>query len=378
MSISTTVLDGAEAIRTLEREWQALVREDATSMCGLDGTNGPIWFGALQSAFAPAREARVIVARHKGDVVGMLPLVSDGTGSGCRRLRTATELYSGRCGLLLREPDPSVLQAMLRAVSHAYGQWSSLGTMIVDRSLTAVLFDRALPELGITAVHLEGWQSPWFPLSGDAHEFNCGVSKGLRQTIRTGQNRLKSQGRLTFLDIEGDQMAGPAVDAILAIERRSWKHDAGTAITCHPEQEAFYRALFPRALRAGMLYGQLLQLDGDSIAYNFGLVHQGVYSCLKHSQTLDQTAASPSQVITAHLIDALRARGVTRFDYMGKVEPHKMRWSPETATYGRHPVRIFSSSLCGRAGLAMHRLKDRLRLLRRLAPEPSVDIGAGD
>lgn len=373
MSTQVNVLDGEAALTALASEWPKLIREDAHELTGLDATNGPIWFDALRSAFAPARDARVVVVREQGELAGLLPLIRDGQGYGCQALRTASELYAGRSGFMLRRDDPKLLAALLGGVTKAFGRWQTLSTMVVVDGASARLLAQVLPTLGMQALHFPGWPSPWFELQDEAKAFDVGVSKSLRQTIRTATNKLRTQGSLSVTSIEDEGLAEAALADIFAIDSQSWKQQAGTAITCHAEQQAFYRALFPQALRDGLLYGQILRLDGAPIAFNFGLVSQGVYSCLKHSQTLAQQANSPSQVLNSMLIESLRARGVRRYDFMGRVEPHKMRWSSQTSTYMRHPIRIYSDSPCGRVAHGLQRMKDKLRKWRRSTVDSAAE-----
>ena len=195
------------------------------------------------------------------------------------------------------------------------------------------------------------------------------MSKGLKQTVRTSVNKLKTLGSVRYEDIGPHQHPGDLLQAILDIERASWKHEAGSAITCRPEQERFYRNFFESNLGSGLIQGLLMYLDETPVAYNLGLVRAGYYSCLKHSNRQEHQGLSPNQVLNIVLIERLRLQGLTMYDYMGEVEPHKMRWSPETRTYLRTPTLIFSRSPCGVASHCLLRLKQwsRARLGRRAA-----------
>ena len=357
MSVRIEVLADAKKFAALTNDWEALAEECTIPLDGMDATNGPFWFETLSMAFNQVKNARIVVGYEGDEIVGLLPLYAEASRHSCQRLVAPTELYGGRNGFLLKRADPDLLCAMLRGAREAFGSWQSLRTTLVDGSKSARLLQQVVQATGFSSFEGAGSASPYFPILGDQASFNAGISKGLRQTIRTAGNKLRPLGELSFVEFHELEASGRAIDSILAVERQSWKHEAGSAISCVPEQEAFYRALIPRGMANGCVYGQVLMLDGNPIAFNFGLIRSGVYSCLKHSNTNEHQSLSPAQVLNINLIDCLRARGVHVYDYMGKSEPHKLRWSNQTNTYIRRSVWIYNETTCGRFGYVANRVK---------------------
>lgn len=371
MTVDIEILSDPARFDSVAVDWDRLVTENPDAADGLDATSGYRWFCALIQTFDSGQSARIVVLRERGQIIGLLPLVQIGGGL-CKRLAVASELYGGRNGLMLARDEPQLLSALLRGARLAYGPWQSLKMMVVEGSRTARLIAQAAPAIGLRINTLPGWESPYFPLADTQDAFMTGVSKGLKQTIRTSVNKLKGLGEVRYEDIGPAQAPQALLGAILGIEQASWKQAAGTAITCRPEQEAFYRRFFESNLASGLLQGIVMYIDDTPIAYNFGLMQSGYYSCLKHSNRQDQQILSPNQLLNIVLIERLRAKGVRAYDYMGTAEPHKLRWSGQTRTYLRTPTWLFSPSLCGATGHALLSLKSRLRKLRgtRLS-EPS-------
>lgn len=366
MPLSTEVLCDHADLAELAPHWQALVAEAPDGLRGLDATNGPLWFSALARAFPQAREARVVVLREHGEVVGLLPLLAEPAGLGGKRLAPVTSLYSGRGGFLLKQAEPRLLAALLQAASRPFGAWQSMRVTLVRGSTSERLLRAVAPGLGLRLIEEADDASPYFPLLGDEQAFMSGMSKSLRQTLRTASNKFRALGELRA--VEFADLASPevALETILAVDRDSWKQAAGSAITSEPQQAGFYRELFGPALREGLLYGQVLYLGEQPLAYNFGLQAGGVYSCLKISQTAQHEALSPAHLLNLQMINALRRRGVVNYDYMGAVEPHKLRWSDQTGRYGRVQVWIYNHGAQGALGWAMHRMKIGMkRLLTR-------------
>ena len=376
MTVAIDVASDPAQIALLASDWERLVQENPDTADGLDATGGYPWFCALTRTFAPARQARIVVLREAGQVVGLLPLVQEGGGL-CKRLAVASELYGGRNGLMLARQDPALLAALLRGVGQAYGPWQSLKLMVVHGSPTDRLLAQASAATGLSVATARGWESPYFALEASQDAFLAGVSKGLKQTVRTSLNKLKTLGQVRYEDIGPGMDPGVLLQAVLDIERDSWKHAAGSAITCKPEQQQFYQHLFDASLASGLIQGLLMYLDDTPVAYNFGLVRAGYYSCLKHSNRQAHQALSPNQVLNMVLVERLRARGVIQYDYMGAVEPHKMRWSPQTRTYLRTPTWVFGRSPCGVAGHALLRAKRWARARLGRQPAASTDDNAG-
>jgi CelD/BcsL family acetyltransferase involved in cellulose biosynthesis len=378
MSLSTEVLCDHSEVAALAPHWRALVAEAAEDLRGLDATNGPLWFSALARAFPQASTARVVVLREHGEVVGLLPLLTEPARLAGRRLAPVTSLYGGRGGFLLKLAEPRLLAALLQATVRAFGAWQSMRVTLVRGSTSERLLRAVAPGIGLGLIEEEDDESPYFPLRGDEQAFMSGMSKGLKQTLRSATNKLRALGELRAVELASLTSPDAALETILAVDRASWKHTAGSAITSEPRQVGFYRELFAPGLREGLLYGQVLYLGEQPLAYNFGLLSSGVYSCLKISQTAQHEALSPAHVLNLQMINVLRKRGVVMYDYMGKVEPHKLRWSDQTARYGRHPVWIYNHSAQGALGWAMHRMKRGVkRLLTREAAGATGSPPAG-
>lgn len=373
MQLSTEILTDLARLDEVAPQWDALVQEDYATVRGLDATNGFLWFSTLTTVFPEAKGARIVVLRSQGEVVALLPIFSTAGALGAQKLTATTSLYGGRNGFLLKHQNPDLLCALLQGAQEAFGPWQSLRISVIDDSPTSKMLRELCPRLGMRMIDEPGSVSPYFPLLGSAEQFKPGMSKGLKQTLRTATNKFRPLGELRTVDIADPATAGAALETVLAIERASWKHGAGTAITCNPQQEAFYRAFFGPASRAGLLFGQLLYLGDVPLAFNFGMLRSKVYTCLKHSQTTEHQALSPSQLLNATLIDSLRQRGAVMYDFMGKTEPHKLRWSELTGSYQTRPVLIYNSGPFGATGYAWHKMRRTIKHLLGRAAVPGED-----
>ncbi|WP_374661039.1 GNAT family N-acetyltransferase [Inhella sp.] len=351
MNPTVTCLRRSAEFAALAGEWDALVREDAQGFGGLDATAGTVWFEALCESFAQSADAIVLVARNEaGRLLGLLPLVPLSKGRLGVSFGLPTELHGGRCApLLMQDGADQVLMQLLLAARRQLPAWTKLQFTLPDgeplERLQAVRLS-----LGWRGQEVDAGETAGFVLPADVAELQTLIPAKMRQNLRTAANKLaKQQLDFEVREFSQESQAAELLETMLTIERGSWKHEAGSAITCQPQQQAFYRALFPRALRARQLLGLTLVLQGQAIAYVVGMVRDGVFCCLKHSQLQSQDALSPSSLLMQELLHMLVQRGVRRFDWMGLLEAHKLRWSADNLIYRRRTLWIYSPGWRGRA-----------------------------
>ncbi len=92
------------------------------------------------------------------------------------------------------------------------------------------------------------------------------VRKKKRKELKRLANRLAELGTLASrMWASGDDLAAWC-DDFLALERRGWKGEAGSALASHPATEAFFRQALSGAAAAGRLQIRRLDLDGRPIA----------------------------------------------------------------------------------------------------------------
>jgi CelD/BcsL family acetyltransferase involved in cellulose biosynthesis len=357
------IVSEAPAITALAPAWDALVHDAPDPVEGLDATATSAWLAALRRAHLDGRELRLVVARQGPEVLGLLPVVLGPQGPFGRRLSMAALPYCGRAAPMLGAAVEGVWPALLAGLDRACPDWASLDLMVTQGSqahrclqASGALFHAgpAVPDV-----------SPCFPLGPSPEVFWAACSKSTRQLVRTARNKLEASGGMELRLVTTGATALRLIEEVLAIERCSWKHEAGTAITRHPMQEAFYRAWFPVAADAGLLFAAVMHVAGRPVAHNVGMLRDGVYCCLKHSHDQAFDKASPVYPLTAFLIDELMARGAHTFDFMGRSEPHKLRWSPHTRTYARLRARLFRDAFRGRALAAMLRTRSGIEEVLR-------------
>jgi CelD/BcsL family acetyltransferase involved in cellulose biosynthesis len=168
----------------------------------------------------------------------------------------------------------------------------------------------------------------------------------MRWTIRKGERALSEKGRLEYEELSDPASVDKLMHSIHTIERRSWKEQSGTSITAQGKQQAFFEAFAALAAESGMLCGHVLRVDGKPIAYIFGVLDgDSVFLDLKESFDAAYAEYSPGHVLKRFAFQTLIARGVRIYDFMGRCEPYKMRWTDKT--YHRLTVVLFNTTFRG-------------------------------
>lgn len=357
-----SVLSNPSTFRSIRGHWNASAHEANGSMLGVDGTSTFEWFEAIHAAFEHAADMRILVLSSGSECVGLLPCFCPPKEWLWPRLKAPLEVYGGRGGLLLKEFSPELVKAMIAGLSVAFPRWRSFEITLVDRSPSFGAIEGFAHSCGFNLAIGGPQESPYMPLCETAEEFQRAIGKDVRQRVKSSTNKCKAIGGVRLQLFDNELQAEELLALVLDVERKSWKHAAGSAITNNVLQERFYRALFPQAMRSGTLLGVVLFLADAPIAHGFGLLRDGVFCLLKHSHVQAFDDLTPSHLLHSGLFDELRRRGVHTFDFMGGPEKHKLRWSSASACYVRRTLRIFNRSIIGRLSFHGQRIKSRIAM----------------
>jgi hypothetical protein len=165
-------------------------------------------------------------------------------------------------------------------------------------------------------------------------------------------------------------------DEAIAVEARSWKRAAGTAIACDPAKEGFFRRYLGNACTRGEGRVAFMRIDGRVVAMQLAVEWRGRYWLYKIGYDEAYARCSPGTLLMLHALRDAAERGLAGFELMGDSEA----WIADLWTREAHPcvrVRTYPYTLAGLVagvsdGLAWAsgrlRFKDRLREARYALP----------
>jgi CelD/BcsL family acetyltransferase involved in cellulose biosynthesis len=185
---------------------------------------------------------------------------------------------------------------------------------------------RALRAEGFRVYRRGGTSSPYLALPETWEALLRGVSRNLRSQVGARRRRLERAGELRFRTVTGGPELASAIDTLLRLEHSGWKQRQGTSILSDPRSEALYRSFAVGAAERGWLRLQLLELDGEAIAADYGCSFAGTAFLLKTGFEERHASSSPGLVLRAAVLQAAIEEGCRAYDFLGGADGYKLRW----------------------------------------------------
>jgi CelD/BcsL family acetyltransferase involved in cellulose biosynthesis len=320
---------------TLADDWERILAEQAEGISSLGITSSFEWTKVLWRTRLQGQDQPVLVLEDEGQAVGILPLYLSSQplhGLRCRVLASISEIYSGRDGFILSDLQDRNLSTILAYLRREVVGWDAFLFTVVEGSPSAMLASKLLGSGEYRCELLGSRSSPYIVLRESWPEFFGQLPKQLRTNLRAAERRLASCGTPCYEEFVDGSGAAVFLQAVLDIERNSWKELEGTSITANPHQRQVYETLAQVAVERGWFSGHLLRLDGEPVAYIYGLLNRGIFYDLKSSFKLKYREFSPGNLLTRLALERLHARRAVFYDFRGECEAYKMRWTQRTYT----------------------------------------------
>jgi CelD/BcsL family acetyltransferase involved in cellulose biosynthesis len=303
---------------SLAEQWNALALEGGTPFMTHE------WLSAWETAFGAGSCERKTLRDERGALRACTCIVRSGAG----RLTSTTNSHSPDWELLARDELARV--ELARELVAAGASRMQLQGMREDAPGAEALAD-ALADAGYRTVRVPGPFCPWLTLPSTWDELSEGISGSLRSQVRRRRRMLEREGTLRFrvggeanADLERD------LEAFLQIEASGWKGRDGTAILSKPQTARLYREFAHGAAQRGWLRLYFLELDGATVAADFGCAFAGTGYFLKTGFDERHARLSPGLVLRAEVLRASIEEGLTGYDFLGDPDTYKTRWTSAT------------------------------------------------
>lgn len=340
--------------------WSLLSEASRADLSCPDVTASHEWTMALWENLLGEGDAHVIVSYRDGRLSGVLPLYATWRQVHrvpCRVISAYSELYSGRWGFVVAERQD--FEAMVEWLETHISRWEVFQVTLVEGSDSDAWLRQIQRERGYRLEVADTQVSPYIVLDATWETYFASRPKKFRWTVRDAVRRLDARGRVAYRQFGKPEEVNEFMSALVEIERSSWKEEAGTSITMKPQQESFYRSFAQAAAARGWFSGQLLTLDEEAVAYSYGVVYRGVFYDLKESYKSRYREFSPGHVLKASTLGALCRSGIRFYDFMGRCEDYKMRWTDQT--YTRRTYLMYRGKLRGVAAWMSGQLLSRAK-----------------
>lgn len=163
--------------------------------------------------------------------------------------------------------------------------------------------------------------SPTIALGPEWQDPESRLSSRRRSDFRRAERRAAEFGVVSY------EMLAPTVEAFdalfdeaVAVEAKSWKRAAGTAIACDPAKEAFFRAYLRSACARGQGRVAVMRIDGNVMAMQLAVEWAGRYWLYKIGHDEAYGRCSPGTLLMLHALRDAAGRGLAGFELMGEAE----------------------------------------------------------
>jgi CelD/BcsL family acetyltransferase involved in cellulose biosynthesis len=207
--------------------------------------------------------------------------------------------------------------------------------------------------------------SPTIALDESWKDAASRFNSGRRSDFRRAARRAREYGEVSFETLApGPEEFDALFDEAIAVEARSWKREAGTAIAVDRAKENCFRHYFRSACEGGTFRIAFMRIDGKAVAMQMALETLDRYWLFKIGFDETYERCSPGTLLMLHSLGWAAERRLRAFELLGNVEPWIARfWTREC--HDCVCVRVYPFNASGAAAFAADAF---VWLRRRLAP----------
>ena len=229
----------------------------------------------------------------------------------------------------------------------------------------------ALKSRGLVSVR-PATVSPTIALGPEWQDPESRFSSRRRSDFRRAARRAAEFGEVSYEMLAPSPEAFDALfDEAVAVEAKSWKRAAGTAIACDPAKEGFFRAYLRAACARGQGRVAVMRIDGTVVAMQLAVEWAGRYWLYKIGYDEAYARCSPGSLLMLHALRDAAGRGLAGFELMGESEAWIADlWTREARECVR--VRTYPFTPQGLAAGAIDGLAWACARLRRARPRASL------
>jgi CelD/BcsL family acetyltransferase involved in cellulose biosynthesis len=352
---AATIERGFDRLPSLRDEWERLYAERYN-----EPSASFEWTASMVRSHVRPDDGCFLVLLRRGDaVVGVVPLVVRRVvllGVSVAVAMPLSEENNTHSDLLVTAYDADIMRAFVTALTELEARWDCfrMTRLLDDRPLARAL-EQSAADHGLSHLLRDGHPSYILPLPGSLADYLADRGAKFRNTLKRIERKLRAAGELQVREVSSRSELEEGLDAMMRVERSSWKQEHGTSITAVDRQSCFYRELCEASVALGRLHLQWLLVAGQPVAYNLGYLFGGHYHYLKTSYDNALRPLSPATFLRARLIESLIARGVRQMDFSAEPYEWESQWTD--ALRWHQVLSIYSGTVRGRLLATADRLR---------------------
>ena len=152
------------------------------------------------------------------------------------------------------------------------------------------------------------------------------LSRNMRSQIKRKTKNFLAEHPIEFEEVETADVLRDAMAILFSLHEARWqvKQESGS-FNRNPVLKRFYEIFLPRALNNGWLRIFSLRSTDSTIAVQYGLSYEGVFSQVQEGFNPVKHSGA-GNVLRNHVIQQLIEEGHAEYDFLGGFTEHKRRW----------------------------------------------------
>jgi hypothetical protein len=309
--ISTKICQYNDFVAERSEDWARLYEK-----CGRRPDQSATWTESLIAAHEIQRDdIWMLFGEQANQISWLAPCIKESIGRlpfTVRRLRSIGTVYSLHYQILSCLSEEETAEKLLDSLDQPGLKWDEfLFDKLISDSHFAMNIVQLAKARNCRVDEAQGESPPFLKITGTWDEYLAG--------------KLKKAGsvELTFYEESDDW---PAIfDMIEAVEKQSWKREAGTSL--RDFERALYIDLVSQSSEGIRPIVTILTLNENPIAYDLSIVARGFGYCLKTSFSAEQSQLSPGIYLRAQLLKRVFQMGIKEYDFLGDSESYKLQWA---------------------------------------------------
>lgn len=326
--------DGATAVRFEELsfdkalsqyadEWRRLVNDG-----DLNVSMSPEFVHASARSVRRLEQMRVLAATSGGRLIGVVPFYIDRVhmhGVPLLMLSLGSNLIAYHHEIVAPGFEAEMLLALLADPARPWHVFRA--ESLTRGGPTQRALDTVASRVGSESVRYAADASPYLPITQTWTQYLAGRSANFRYNLKRKEKALQKAGAVEERWLERPEDAEEVLRCMRHVESKSWKSDLDVAVTSKPSEMTYYDELVPFLAHRGLLFANVIYLDGAPVAYHLCYRFRGRVGNLKTSFDNSHGSASPGAVVIQNAIRRSFDIGVREFDFLGDDQHHKRLWT---------------------------------------------------
>ncbi len=206
---------------------------------------------------------------------------------------------------------------------------------------------------------------PYFEIEGTFEEFIAGLGKRLRKEFRSDRRKIEREHETRIVAYEEPGSTARGMDDLASLHQKRMQDTQRGGNFRNDAYTRFNRAIAEKFAETGWLMLQVLELDGEPAAVNYGFVYGRTWYGYQMGLDPKHYRYSLGTVLLGLMIEQLIDRGINKVDMLRGRSDWKYRWAkderenwayvmPRPGLAGRW--KLWSHQLSGGYGVVLKRI----------------------